>query len=248
MDTQTPESTPRARRVRIPINKEGLTVGGMRFSVRRLIGFGLVLLMFILMLCPWYTFNAGENGGAFLNSLGLNGLGRLGDGESLEITSRFGPFSGINKLCLDMKMNMGLYDSSMKGVKMSGGFDISMGVQSQPLSEVSGWMVAAKVLLIIDLVVLALYIATLFVDATRFIPSLAALGKNALNRYLHIAFYALIALALMLGFIGDLSCDMSEYVHLAFAWYLSAIVCACGLVNIFKPAILKNLLARRGII
>ena len=107
MDTQTPESTPRARRVRIPINKEGLTVGGMRFSVRRLIGFGLVLLMFILMLCPWYTFNAGENGGAFLNSLGLNGLGRLGDGESLEITSRFGPFSGINKLCLDMANDAG---------------------------------------------------------------------------------------------------------------------------------------------
>ena len=97
------------------------------------------------------------------------------------------------------------------------------------------------------LIVLALYLITLFVDVTRFVPQLASLGKNAVNKYLHMAFYALIALALLFGLIGDLSCDSTEMIHLAFAWYLSFIVCACGLVNILKPAILKGLLAKRGI-
>lgn len=108
-----------------------------------------------------------------------------------------------------------------------------------PLEDLGGWMIAGKVFLIIDLVVFVVYMASNFIDLGAYIPGVS--GK-LINDIAQKAYFGIMAIALFCELLGDLSCELTEYIHMTSGWYLTLIFTIAGLVNAFNPGLLKNAL------
>ena len=104
-----------------------------------------------------------------------------------------------------------------------------------------------KVLLILNIIVFIAYMVTEFVDVKKFVPALANL-KFDISKLASLAFYGLMAIALVFGLIGTFTVEsVSSYgiessFSISFGWVITFIFTAAGLVNIFMPELLKNLL------
>jgi len=120
------------------------------------------------------------------------------------------------------------------------------------LGDASGMFTFVKLILIIDIVVFIAYIATQLVDIKKFVPALNNLSLD-IAKLSSLAFYGLMLVALIFGLIGTFTVETgsgfgaSASFSVGFGWFLSLIFTAIGLVNVLKPNILKNALAKANL-
>lgn len=120
------------------------------------------------------------------------------------------------------------------------------------LGDASGMFTFVKIILIINIVVFIAYIATEIVDIKKFVPALNTLNLD-IAKISALAFYGLMAAALIFGLIGTFTVDteagfgIEASFSVSFGWFVSLIFTAIGLVNVIKPNILKGALAKANL-
>ncbi|MBE6677757.1 MAG: hypothetical protein E7597_03055 [Ruminococcaceae bacterium] len=105
------------------------------------------------------------------------------------------------------------------------------------IGDISGFMVVIKVFLIINIVVFAAWLVTSIININVFVP---ALSKIDLNKLLGLAFYGLLVLCVILGFIAGLTAEYDYYFYsmetgIAGGWWLTLYHTLIGIVLLFKP-------------
>lgn len=112
------------------------------------------------------------------------------------------------------------YKVSAYGVSM-GSFGPYGGYLFADLSDISGILVVAKVFLILNVFVFLARIAFEFIDFKKLLPT----ANFNLLKVLNLAFYGLLALAVLVGLIGVIA---TENVGLGAGWWLTLIFGAVG--------------------
>ncbi len=109
--------------------------------------------------------------------------------------------------------------------------------QSASFSDIDApLLLIVQIFSIINIIVFIASAITKFVDVKKFVPQLE---KIDIKKHTTLAYYGILAVSLVFGFIGALALESTSP---AIGWYFALVFAAAGIVNFFKPEILKNLL------
>ncbi len=136
---------------------------------------------------------------------------------SVDYFGGFGPFKGLTISFMGMSETASLWD-------------------------ITAVMGIAAILVWVNLFVFVLMVAVQFVDFKKLIPAIEpVLSKIDLKKILPLAWYGIMLLALVFGFLGIL---IDEATGFGAGWFLTLIFAALGFVNAIKPQLLDGILAK----
>lgn len=121
----------------------------------------------------------------------------------------------------------------------------SFGAFQEDIGEAGGLFGFVKFLLILNIFIFVIFLATKLVDVNKFVN----LGNIDLGKIAQLAFFGVFAVALVLGLLACLINGESYFgVKLGYGpswgWWLTLLFDACGLVITFRPSILSKIIKK----
>lgn len=184
--------------------------------------YGTLILIFIFQFFCWYGLNAD------VYTQRMSSLFSDGTWDKADLSDHFGPYCSA-----EYELNEGQRNK----------YDVKVG-----LGELSAFLVLAKIMMILSLIVFAVYVLTLFANQDRLCPCCAGFNVNSITLS---AYLGLVAAALILGFLGvingrslKISGDMVTYVSVypAFGWFATTILTVLAIMQIKKPELTDKFL------